>query len=214
MANEIKKCIIISGAPSPNLEFIKSNIDKASFVICADSGYKVAELIGITPDLIIGDFDSSSKPSANCEIIELKREKAYTDTFHCVIEAVERGFNKIVILNAIGNRLDHTYSNILCLDYCKRNNVECFICNENNRLSLITDKRIIKKEYDNFSLFAYLENCRGVKIKGAYYTAGFYDKEKLDINMGDQFAQSNFVCDDECEITLDGGTLLLIESND
>jgi thiamine pyrophosphokinase len=73
---------------------------------------------------------------------------------------------------------------------------------------------VIKKEYDNFSLFAYLEDCKGVRIKGAYYTAGFYDLDSLDINQGDQFAQSNFVSDDECEISLEKGTLLLVESND
>lgn len=80
--------------------------------------------------------------------------------------------------------------------------------------SLICDKRIIKKEYDNFSLFAFLEDCKGVKIKGAGYTAGFYGKESLDISQGDQFGQSNYVSDDECEISLEKGTLLLIESND
>ena len=84
----------------------------------------------------------------------------------------------------------------------------------NNRLSLINDKGIVNKEYDNFSLFAYLSSCKGVRIKGAYYTAGFYDKETIDINPNDQFAQSNFVSEDYAEISLDEGTLLLIESND
>ena len=52
------------------------------------------------------------------------------------------------------------------------------------------------------------------KIKGAYYTAGFYGKDSLNINQSDQFAQSNFVSENYAEITLDSGTLLLIESND
>lgn len=214
MANEIKKCTIISGAPNADVDFLKNNIDLSSFIICADSGHKVLEQIGVKPNLIIGDFDSSSKPNVDFEIVELNTEKAYSDTFHCVIEAVERGYNDITIFNAIGNRVDHTYSNILCLDYCRKNNASCVIVNKNNRLSLIVDKKIIKKEYDNFSLFAYLEECKGVKIKGAYYTAGFYDKEELDIKPNDQFALSNYVCEDFCEVSLREGTLLLIESND
>lgn len=214
MAVEIKKCVIVSGAPCNNPYFIRSKIDNDYFVIAADSGYKVLLEAGIIPNLIIGDFDSADKPSMDCQIVTLPCEKAYCDTFECVQYAVNNGFNEILILNAIGSRVDHTYANILCLDYCRKHGVKCTIENENNRLSLINDRAVIYKEYDNFSLFAYLEDCFGVKIKGAYYTAGFYDKDELDIMQGDQFAVSNFVCDDECEISIKSGTLLLIESND
>lgn len=212
MANEIKKCTIISGAPNTDLDFINSHIDLNSYIICADSGY--TKLNGIIPNVIVGDFDSSAKPSMDCEIVQLQVEKAYTDTFECVQLAVDRGYNFIEIYNAIGSRLDHTYANILCLDYCKEHNVKCYIINEKNRLSLIDKKSIIKKEYENFSLFAHNEDCYGVTIKGAYYTASFYDKTSLDIKMTDQFATSNYIVDDECEIDLVKGTLLLIESND
>lgn len=214
MADEIKKCTIISGAPIKNADYLKNNVDLSSFIIAADSGYLKLLEADIKPDLILGDFDSSPKPDTDCEIITLPVEKAYTDTFECVQLAVRRGYNDITIFNAIGNRFDHSYSNVLNLDYCRKNGVNCRICDEHNRLSLITEKTFFKREYDNFSLFAYLEDCKGVRIKGAYYTAGFYDLDELDINQGDQFAQSNFVCDDICEISLKKGTLLLVESND
>lgn len=214
MGTQIKKCTIISGAPDDDIEFLKDNIDKNSYIICADSGYKNCIKSGFNPNLIIGDFDSSKKPDIDCEIITLKVEKAFTDTFHCVMEAIDRGYNNIYIFCAIGSRMDHTYSNILSLDYCQKHNAKCRILNRNNRISLIKDKGIINKDYDNFSLFAYLSDCKRVKIKGAYYTAGFYGKDSIDINQSDQFAQSNYVSDDFAEITLDSGTLLLIESND
>lgn len=214
MGTQIKRCTIISGAPDNDIEFLKDNIDKNSYIICADSGYKNCIKSGFTPDLIIGDFDSSEKPDIDCEIITLEVEKAFTDSFHCVMEAVKRGYSEIQIFCAIGSRIDHTYSNILSLDYCQKHNVKCCIINRKNRISLIKDKGIINKDYDNFSLFAYLSDCKRVKIKGAYYTAGFYGKDSIDINQGDQFAQSNFVNEDFAEITLDSGTLLLIESND
>lgn len=214
MGTQIKKCTIISGAPDNDTDFLKEKIDKNSYIICADSGYKNCIKAGFTPNLIIGDFDSSKKPDIDCEIITLNVEKAFTDSFHCVMEAIDRGYNDIKIFCAIGSRMDHTYSNMLSLDYCQKHNVKCCIINRKNRISLIKENGIINKDYDNFSLFAYLSDCKGVKIKGAYYTAGFYDKDSLDIKQSDQFAQSNFVCDDYAEITLDTGTLLLIESND
>ncbi len=214
MGTQIKKCTIISGAPDNDIDFLKNNICKNSYIICADSGYLNCIKAGFVPNLIIGDFDSSKKPDINCEIITLEVEKAFTDSFHCVIEAINRGYNDIQIFCAIGSRVDHTYSNILSLDYCQKHNVKCSIANRKNRISLICGKGTVNKDYNNFSLFAFLSDCKGVKIKGAYYTAGFYGKESLDIKQNDQFAQSNFVSEDYAQITLESGTLLLIESND
>lgn len=214
MGIEVKKCTIISGAPNNDIDFLENNIDKESYIICADSGYKNCLKLNIVPNLIIGDFDSAEYPNIDCEIVKLQREKAYTDTFHCVIEAVERGYDYIEIYCCIGDRIDHTYANILCLDYCQKHNVKCYIIDKKNRVSLISKSGIIPKEYENFSLFAYLEDCLGVKIKGAYYTAGFYNKDSIDIKLGTQIGVSNYVVDDYAEVSLDSGTLLLIESND
>ena len=182
MGNEIKDCIIVSGAPEKDLSFLKSKISNNSYVICADSGYEKCIKIGVLPDLII--------------------------------EACDRGYKNITILGAIGDRVDHSYANILCLNYCKENGVECSIINKNNRISLITSEKRVFKDYDNFSLFAFLEPCKGVRIDGAYYTAGFYSKQALDFNLSDQIGVSNYVCDEFATISLEKGTLLLIESND
>lgn len=214
MGNKIKRCVVISGAPEADLSFIKENVCDNDYVICADSGYKKCIKIGITPDLIIGDFDSSPFPDLSCEIISLNREKAYTDTFHCIIEAVERGYKNICILGAIGDRIDHTYANILCLNYCLKNEVDCCIANQKNRISLIKKEKKIYKDYTNFSLFAFLEPCSQVRINGAYYTAGFYSKEAIDFEPDSQMGVSNFVTDEYATVTVENGALLLIESND
>lgn len=214
MAVEMKNCVIISGAPDEDYAFLKENIDTSAYIIAADSGYQKLLKIGITPNLVLGDFDSAPRPELACDVAVLPCEKAYSDTFECVQLAVKKGYNYISIFGAVGSRMDHTYANMLCLDFCRKNGVYCEILNRKNRLSLIEEKREIKKEYENFSLFAYLTDCKEVRIKGAYYTAGFYNLDALDINLGDQFALSNFVTDEKCEISLKKGVLLLIESND
>lgn len=213
MADKIK-CSIVSGAPNDCSEYLKKNIDKSSFIIAADSGYTHLEKAGIAPDVIIADFDSSDKPVCDAEIIRFPSEKSYTDTFNCVQYAVEKGFKDVIIYNALGSRFDHTYGNILCLDYCKKNGVKCVIQDEKNRVSLISDTYRLKKEYENFSIFAFLEDVKGIKIDGAYYTQSWYNVEKLDMKQGEQTGISNFVLFDECVISIESGTLLLIESND
>ena len=214
MAEKVRKCTIISGAPEADIDYIIDNIENESFIICADSGYNKLKSLNIAPDLVIGDFDSSSKPQGDFEIVELPVEKEHTDTFAAVILAIERGYSDITVLGAIGSRVDHTYSNILCLDYCRRHGAKCTIINADNRVSLIENEARIYKEYKWFSLFAFLEDCKGVSIVGAHYTPEFYGKETIDINLADQFAQSNFVEAEFATVKCKSGTLLLIESND
>ena len=213
MADKVK-CVIVSGAPNDCSEFLKKNIESDSFIIAADSGYTHLQKAGIKPDLIIGDFDSSKEPKDFAEVVKLPSEKSFTDTFNCVRYAVQKKFKEIKIFNAIGSRFDHTYGNILCLDYCRKNGVKCTIQDDRNRLTLITDKYTFKKEYENFSLFAFLEDVKGLRIEGAYYTQKWYNVDSLDMKMGDQTAISNFISADECTITIESGTLLICESND
>ena len=148
------------------------------------------------------------------EIIRLEVEKDSTDTFAAVKYAVVKGYTQITVLGAIGSRADHTYSNILCLDYCRKRGVKCTIVNKSNRISLIEGEGTVNRDYQWFSLFAFLGDCEGVQIEGAHYTAGFYGADKLNIKLGDQFGQSNYVEGEFAKITCEKGTLLLIESND
>ena len=70
MEKEIKKCLIITGAPEDDIDYYKHYID-GRFIIGADSGYKKCVKLNIKPNLIIGDFDSSTKPDTDIETIVL-----------------------------------------------------------------------------------------------------------------------------------------------
>ena len=110
---EIRKCSIVSGAPDADIDFIKNNIDLSSFIICADSGYKVLDKAKIRYNAIVADFDSSEKPIASdFEIIEFPVEKDATDTFNAVKTAVQRGYNHITIFFACLS--DNFVSNSKC----------------------------------------------------------------------------------------------------
>ncbi len=218
MAKKVNKtrCTVVSGAPRDDLMFIKEHIDPDSFIIAADSGYLKCKELGIRPDEIIGDFDSSARPDMEMctDRVFLDVEKAHTDTFAAVRGAVFRGYKEIEIFGAIGSRVDHTYSNILCLDFCRKHGVKCTILNRNNRISLIEGEGKVYRDYQWFSLFAFLGDCKGVKIDGAHYGAGFYGADSLDFAVGDQFGQSNYVEGEFATVTCESGILLLIESND
>ena len=86
MGKEIKKCLIITGAPEDDIDYYKHYID-GRFIIGADSGYQKCVKLNIKPNLIIGDFDSSTKPDTDIETIILPVRKDDTDTLSAVKEA-------------------------------------------------------------------------------------------------------------------------------
>ena len=56
----MKKCFIIGGG---SFDGFFDNIQEDDLIIAADKGYKYANKVGLVPDYLIGDFDSSSKPA-------------------------------------------------------------------------------------------------------------------------------------------------------
>ena len=111
----MRRCVIIGGAKVENYDHIKSYLSDNDFYVFCDSGLLHKNSLSVSPDLIVGDFDSCEKPDTDCEIIELPREKDDTDTFFAVKEALRRGFSEFLLIGMIGGRLDHSFGNLSIL---------------------------------------------------------------------------------------------------
>ncbi len=111
------RAVIISAAPNCDTEGLAEECAGA-FVICADGGLSYAQLCGVIPDLIVGDFDSY-QGEVPCEIerVTLNTRKDFSDTLHAVFEALDRGYDDITLMCALGGRLDHALANISALRY-------------------------------------------------------------------------------------------------
>jgi thiamine pyrophosphokinase len=90
-------------------------------VIGADGGAARALGWGLVPDLVVGDLDSlpeterAALEARGCEFVIHPRAKDETDLELALVQAVERGAQEIVVLGALGGRLDHTLANLLLL---------------------------------------------------------------------------------------------------
>lgn len=111
-------CCYIVGAGSlyeGDLPFEKQEND---LLIAADGGYEHLKRAGMTPDLLIGDFDSMEKPNVFCETITLPVEKDDTDIVFAVKEGFRRGYTRFVIFGGLGGkRISHTIANMQLLEY-------------------------------------------------------------------------------------------------
>ena len=166
------RCVIISGSPDTNVEEIKSLCTSDDFIVCADSGYSFAKKAGLTPNLIIGDFDSLKEElPQNTEVVKLNTHKDDTDTEHCVMECIRRGYKDFLLLGSIGGRTDHTFANIATLAFLSEYNYNGIARNNGEEIRILKEGsyEMNNKKGLIFSVFPY--GCESVNVtyKGAEY---------------------------------------------
>ena len=104
------------------------------FLICADGGWARARQFGLTPQLVVGDFDSM--PLAMCPdvpTLTLPTEKDDTDLVVCLHEGRKRGYTEFILAGAIGGRFDHTLSCLQCAADCALRGERAWLVDGQNR---------------------------------------------------------------------------------
>lgn len=194
--------------------FHKSDIGEISaqdIVICADRGLKHALTAGITPDIIVGDFDSyTDKLPENCEIHRSVPEKDDTDTMLAVKIAIERGAQEIILYGAMGGRFDHTFANIQTLEYARIHGCKAIIRDFANIISMQSEggEKTYKREKNSyFSVFAYTEKVLIEKLCGVKYPL-----ENHELTTGFPLGVSNEITAEEAVLKIKEGTVLVVQS--
>ena len=96
-------------------------IREDDYIICADSGFKYAERLGVKPDILLGDFDSYSAVGNEAEnVITLPTEKDDTDAMYAAKVAMAKGFDEIILAGGIGGREDHTKGAVSVLKFIRK----------------------------------------------------------------------------------------------
>jgi thiamine pyrophosphokinase len=117
----MNRVIIVANGELPDLEKARSLVQNGDYIICADGGTRHALSLAVRPDLIIGDLDSAepglvqSFKTNGVEIELFPRDKNETDLELAINHAIEQEPSQIVILAALGGRLDQTLANIALL---------------------------------------------------------------------------------------------------
>lgn len=85
-------------------------------VIAVDGGLQHCSRMEVTPDLIVGDFDSAApelvKRYSKVPVKKLLREKDETDLELAIQEADKPDIDRITLIGALGFRSDHSLYNI------------------------------------------------------------------------------------------------------
>lgn len=219
----MKDTIIVSGGNIHKdfaLDFLKKNKTENTCLIAADRGVEFFMGTDLEPDVAVGDFDSLSAEGAkymetlkHTEISRLKPEKDDSDTQSAANYAIEQGTERIMILGATGNRIDHLMANFGLLMLGKTKQVQIVLVDAYNYMSLIESGMILKKEeqFGKYVSFFPIEGeVTGLTLKGFKYPLNSYTLKVEDSGL----TVSNEISDPEAEVTFETGKLLMIMSRD
>ena len=219
----MKDVIIVSGGNIQRdfaLDFLKKNKTENTCLIAADRGVEFFMGTDLEPDVAVGDFDSLSAEGAkymetlkHTEIRRLKPEKDDSDTQSAANYAIEQGTERIMILGATGNRIDHLMANFGLLMLGKTKQVQIVLVDAYNYMSLIESGMILKKEeqFGKYVSFFPIEGeVTGLTLKGFKYPLNSYTLKVEDSGL----TVSNEISDPEAEVTFETGKLLMIMSRD
>lgn len=219
----MKDTIIVSGGNIHKdfaLDFLKKNKTENTCLIAADRGVEFFMGTDLEPDVAVGDFDSLSAEGAkymetlkHTEIRRLKPEKDDSDTQSAANYAIEQGTERIMILGATGNRIDHLMANFGLLMLGKIKQVQIVLVDAYNYMSLIESGMILKKEeqFGKYVSFFPIEGeVTGLTLKGFKYPLNSYTLKVENSGL----TVSNEISDPEAEVTFETGKLLMIMSRD
>ena len=199
-------CFIVGAGDCKNLGINKKDGD---LIIAADAGYQYLKNKGLTPDVVIGDFDSAPVP-AHKNVIKLKVEKDETDMEMCMRHGINKGFKNFVIFGGLGGkRVAHTIANLQMI---------CNYTKQGFNITMVGDETMITAIYNDYivfpkgmkgdvSVFAHGDEAKGVTISGLKY-------EVSDVVLTSDFALgvSNSFVDKEARVEVKNGTLIIMWS--
>jgi thiamine pyrophosphokinase len=117
----LKRAIIFSNGILPDAEAARDLVRPGDWLIAADGGLPLALSLGFTPQLIIGDMDSSIREDVSraqdlgAELELFPRNKDATDLELALRHAQESGCDFIRVVGGMGGRSDQALANLFLL---------------------------------------------------------------------------------------------------
>ena len=187
---------------------LRSKPDVSDYVIAADGGWRWCRSAGLTPDLLLGDFDSLGEVPAFDHILRVPVEKDDTDSMLAIREGLARGCTEFYFYGATGgHRLDHTLANLQSLAFLRRHGARGYLYDDNFVYTVIENEHLTVRQtvdWGLLSIFNLGADAEGLTLRGVQY-------ELTDAPLGSAFplGVSNHIITPQAEIDVRRGLLLV-----
>ncbi|MBO5836734.1 MAG: thiamine diphosphokinase [Oscillospiraceae bacterium] len=198
----MSNCIIFCAG---GFECLAEPIQETDYIIAADGGYRHTQALGLTPDAILGDFDSLDQIPAGATVFPV--EKDDTDAMLAVRHGLEKGYKQFILYGALdGPRLDHTIANLQTLLFLADNGAEGCLVGNTHIATTVTNSRTFPAEATGIvSMFCLGKDATGVTLENLKYPL-----ENGTLTAGFPLGVSNHFTGKSATVSVKNGTLLII----
>ena len=197
------KCIIFCAA---DFHGLVAPLQPDDFIIAADGGLTHTQKLGITPNGILGDFDSLGYTPEGSTVFPV--EKDDTDAMLAVRKGLELGHREFCLYGSLdGPRLDHTVANFQTLQFLCDHGAFGYLIGKDYMVTATKDcaVRFPAGCTGIFSVFCMGKDAEGVTILG-----GKYDAENVTLSAGFPLGVSNHFEGKEVTVSVKNGSLLIL----
>ena len=162
----MKPCIIFCAA---GFDGLLAPIPDNALTIAADGGLRHTQTLGISPDVILGDFDSLGYIPEDSRVFPV--EKDDTDAMLGVRLGLQRGCDFFLFYGAMdGPRLDHTVANFQTLAYLATHSARGVLIGKDYIATVLKEEAIrFSEEAEGILSLFCLGASAEVTIEGLHY---------------------------------------------
>lgn len=167
------RAIIFANGTFNDPQRVRELLRPEDLIIAVDGGTRYVWEVGANPQLVVGDLDSLTADeqrrleSAGVEIASFSARKDQTDLELALRRAVSEGASSILMVAALGGRLDQTLANVLLLTLPELRGVDVRIVEGAQEAFLVRDEALIKGQRgDTVSLIPLTGDANGITSKG------------------------------------------------
>lgn len=166
-------CALVGSADFNKEHFLAQDFD---FVVAVDGGYRHLYDIGVTPDVVLGDFDSLGYVPEHEHVISFPVQKDASDIELALEYATDGGYHRLLVYGCLGGRLDLTYAvTQLVARFTKEDNqifaigVDTIVTALSGDEGALASLSFSEKATGTFSAFAFDAEVTGIDEVGFEY---------------------------------------------
>ncbi len=168
------RAVLLCAGPPPEDDLLRYWLTGADFFICTDAAGHPFDQLPLSPDVVIGDFDSLSgrvlDGRSGPRFMQVD-DQYTTDSEKALLFLIEQGIEEVIMLGATGWRLDHTIFNCQLLErYADKLRICIAGPNADTvRIGPATSVSWALPSGSHFSLLPMMGPVSGVTLDGARY---------------------------------------------
>ena len=210
----MSRIVIFANGILNHPEMLHARLRPTDRIFCADGGTRHALTLGLNPDMIIGDLDSLPPETVlqmEAKGVTIQRhpvDKDFTDLELTLELAVTEKPDEILLVTALGGRLDQLLGNLLLLTRREYAPVQIILADGPQWATLLRSHQsvtITGQPGDTLSLIPLTSTVQGVKIMGVKWPLS-----GATLSLGSTLTISNTLIEPHATVKIGEGMVLLV----